>query len=234
MEIAPFEVQTREEVGKGPARRMRASGVIPGVAYGLGRETTHLAVPATALEDLLRHTEGSNIVLDLKVPGTRRQKDIAAIIKTIQRDPVTRAPLSIDFQWISLAESITVEVPVHVTGEAPGVKIDGGVVQVLHHVVAISCLPTDIPEHVTANIDGLGIGDAVYARDLLLPEGAALELDGDEAVVSIAAPISESDLEVRVDESALAELVDLEAEGAKPAAQKAAAAEEAEEAAAEE
>lgn len=230
MEIAMFEVQAREETGKGPARRLRASGVIPGVAYGLGRETTHLAVPTTELEDLLRHSEGSNIVLDLKVPGTRRSKDIAAIIKTIQRDPVTRAPLSIDFQWISLAETITVDVPIHVTGVAPGVEEDGGMVQVLHHAVAVSCLPMDIPDHVSATIEGLSIGDTVYARELTLPEGATLELDGDEAVISIAAPISEADLEVRVDEGALEELVDLEAEAPEEAekAEEAPAAEEAE------
>jgi len=212
MEIALFEVQAREELGKGPARRMRADGLVPGVAYGLGRETTHLAVPADELSDLLRHTEGGNVVLDLKVPGTRRRKDIAAIIKAIQRDPVTRAPLSIDFQWISLEELITVDVPVHVTGVAPGVEEDGGVVEVVHHTVPVSCLPTDIPDSVTVTIDGLKIGDTVYARDLQIPEGSELELDLEEAVVSIAAPISEEDLEVRVDEGLLEELVDLEAE----------------------
>jgi len=216
MDITTFEVQPRDRTGKEAAAKLRAAGRIPGVAYGLGRETIHLAVPVDALEDVLRHSEGANVVLNLQIPGETHGKDVAAIIKEIQRDPVTRAPLSVDFQWISLAERITVEVPVHVTGTAPGVKNEGGVVQVLHHNVAISCLPTDIPEHVVASIEGLGIGDTVCARDLLLPEGVALELDADEAVVHIAPPISEAELEARADEAALEELVDLEAEEAKP------------------
>ncbi|MCD6360982.1 MAG: 50S ribosomal protein L25, partial [Armatimonadetes bacterium] len=101
-------------------------------------------------------------------------------------------------------------------------------------------LPIEIPEHVEVSIEGLNIGDAVYARDLQIPEGAELMLDGDEPVVSIGAPISEEDLEVRVDEGLLDELVDLEAEEAPAEAAEEAeaaaeeAAEEAEEASDEE
>ncbi len=99
-----------------------------------------------------------------------------------------------------------------VIGEAPGVEDDCGVVQQQYHQVLVSCLPMDIPESVFANIDGMAIGDPLYARDLQVPEGAELMLDGDEAVLSIAAPISDEDLETRIDEGLLDELVDLEGE----------------------
>jgi len=212
MEIIKFQVEARDSTGKGPARRMRAQGIIPGVVYGLGQETVHLAVPETMLREILHGHAGGNVVMDLKVPGIRKKANTAAIIKEVQRDPVTRAALSIDFQWISLAESITVDVSIEVTGTAPGVEEDGGVVQVQHHQVPLSCLPTNIPDHVVAVIDGMQIGDALYARDLQAPEGATINLPEDEAILSIARPISQEELEVRVDEGLLEELVDLEAE----------------------
>ena len=211
MEITQFQVQARDEFGKGPARRLRMTGVVPGVAYGLGRETVHLAVTETELNEMLRASDG-NVVLDLDVPGVDKQDDVAAIVKDIQRDPITRAALNVDFQWISLAEKITVDVAVTVIGEAPGVVDDGGVVQQQYHQVLVSCLPMDIPESVLISIDGMAIGDALYARDLQVPEGAELMLDEDEAVLSIAAPISDEDLETRIDEGLLDELVDLEGE----------------------
>ena len=209
MEITQFQVQARDEFGKGPARRLRMTGVVPGVAYGLGRETVHLAMGEDELAEMLRSSDG-NVVLDLDVPGIDRQDDVAAIVKAIQRDPITRAALNVDFQWISLAEKITVDVAVTVIGEAPGVEDDGGVVQQQYHQVSVSCLPMEIPESVFANIDGMNIGDPLYARDLEIPEGAELMLDEDEAVLSIAAPISDEDLETRIDEGLLDELVDLE------------------------
>jgi len=227
MEIIKFDADARETTGKGPARRMRAQGMIPGVVYGLGQQTVHLAVPESMLKAVLHGHSGANVVMDLNVPGITRLANTAAIIKEIQRDPVTRAALSVDFQWISLAEKITVEVPIEVTGTAPGVQQDGGVVQVQHHQVPLSCLPTAIPDNVVTVTDGMQIGDALYVRDLQLPEGVTIMLDEDETILSVVPPISEADLEARVDEGLLEEMVELGAEEEKAAGK-------AEEAAAEE
>jgi len=133
-----------------------------------------------------------------------------AIIKEVQRDPVTRALLSVDLQWVSLRETIQVEVPIEVTGDAPGVQDDGGVVQQQLHTVTVSCLPTDIPEHIVATIDGMYIGDALFVSDLPEVEGVTYVPEADEVVLTIAPPISEEDLETRIDEEMLESLVDLE------------------------
>ncbi len=212
MEITQFTAEARAEFGKGPARRLRAKGVIPGVVYGLGREAVHLAVSVDELAIALRSADSGNVVLDLEVPGMDIDADVAAIVKDLQRDPVTRAFLCVDFQWISLAEKITVDVAVEVIGEAPGVVEDGGVVQVSQYTVPVSCLPMDIPENVLISIDGLAIGEGRYVRDLQVPEGAEIMIDEGEVVLSIAAPIREEDLETRIDEGLLDELVDLEGE----------------------
>jgi len=203
-------VEAREETGKGPARRLRAAGIIPGVVYGLGRDTLHLSVPHNALERAYVGSEAANILIDLEVPGEDRQEAVAAMIKEVQRDPVTRALLSVDFQWVSLSEELEVEVPIEVGGTAPGVDEDGGVVQQQLHTVTVTCLPTQIPESIVATIDGLHIGDALFVSDLPEVEGVTYVPEADEVVLSIARPISEEDLEARLDEDMLESLVDLE------------------------
>lgn len=210
MELIPLKAEIREQTGKGPARRLRTAGFIPGVVYGLGRDTIHLSVARRALERVHGGAEGANVLIDLEVPGEEKDSSIAAMIKEIQRDPVTRLPLSVDFQWVSLTEEIEVEVPIEVTGTAPGVKEDGGVVQQQLHTVAVKCLPTNIPEAIVANIDGMHIGDALFVSDLPAIEGVSYVPEPDEVVLTITPPISEEDLESRVDEEMLETLVDLE------------------------
>ncbi len=210
MELVPMTVEAREETGKGPARRLRAAGIIPGVVYGLGRDTLHLSVSHNVLERVYVGSRAANILIDLDVPGEDRQEAVAAMIKEVQRDPVTWALLSVDFQWVSLSEEIEVEVPIEVTGDAPGVDDDGGVVQQQLHAVTVTCLPTQIPESIAAIIDGMHIGDALFVSDLPEVEGVTYVPEADEVVLSIARPISEEDLEARIDEDMLESLVDLE------------------------
>ncbi len=210
MEIVQLKVDKREEVGRGPARRMRRRGIVPAVAYGMSRETVHVSLPAAELERVLQTAEGANVLIDLEIPDTPKQENMASIIKAVQRDPVTREPLSADFQWISLEEKITLAVPVEVTGTAPGVVEDGGALQQQMHTVEVSCLPTDIPERIVASIDGMQIGDSLHVSDLEAISGVEVLAEADDVLLSIGAPIREEDLEVRVDEGLLEQLVDLE------------------------
>ena len=209
MEMTPLKVDVRQETGKGPARRMRASGVIPAVVYGHGRETVLLSLAQDEFELIYTSAE-SNVLIDLEVPGEDNVDNLAAMIKEVQRDPVSRQPLSVDFQWISLEETIEVDIPIVVEGSAPGVDEDGGVVQQQFHTVAVSCLPTVIPESITADISGMTIGDALFVSDLPEVEGITYMAESDEAVLTIAPPISEDQLEAQIDEDLLESLVDLE------------------------
>lgn len=209
MELVPLTVDARSETGKGPARRMRAAGAIPGVVYGLGREAVHVAVPQRTFERIYVGSEEANVLIDLTVPGAERDASVAAIIKEVQRDPVTRALLSVDFQWVSLRRELQVDVPIEVTGRAPGVADEGGVVQQHLHTIAVTCLPTDIPERITASIEGMQIGDALHVSALPEIPGVSYVPEPDEVVLNIAPPISEAELETRVEEG-LEALVDLE------------------------
>ncbi len=209
MEIIPLTVELREETGKGPARRMRAGGAIPAVVYGRGRDTVHVAVDQQELEQVYSGAD-ANVLIDLEIPGEESEAKVAAIVKELQRDPVSRTPLAVDFQWISLEEAIEVEVPIEVSGHAPGVDEDGGVVQQQFHAVPVTCLPTEIPESIEADISGMEIGDALFVTDLPQIEGITYVLEEDEAVLTIAAPISEEELEARLEDDLLESLVDLE------------------------
>ncbi|MEA3403971.1 MAG: 50S ribosomal protein L25 [Armatimonadota bacterium] len=208
MELIELKADAREETGKGPARRMRGRGIIPGVVYGLRRDTLHVSVPRLQLERVYGSAE--NVLIDLDVPGEEKEEAVAAVVKEIQRDPVTQDPLSVDFQWISLEETIEVEVPIQITGHAPGVDEEGGVVQMQLHTIPVSCLPTDIPQSITTEIEGMEIGDALFVEDLPEVEGVTYIPEPDEVVLSIAPPITEEELEARIDEEMLESLVDLE------------------------
>jgi large subunit ribosomal protein L25 len=209
MELVQLTVQAREKTGSGPSGRMRAEGIVPGVVYGLQRETLHLSV---SRDDLDRVYSGGdqNVLIDLEVPGEEKESTVAAMVKEVQRDPVSRDPMSVDFQWISLEEQIEVEVPLEITGHAPGVDEDGGVVQQQYYAIPVTCLPTEIPEAIAADIDGMEIADALFVSDLPEIEGITYVPEPDEVVLTIAPPISEEDLEARIDEDMLGSLVDLE------------------------
>ncbi len=211
MELVQLKVEPRQETGKSAARRARASGSIPGVVYGLHRDTQHLSVSESDLHHLTSGA-GANLLIDLDLAGVERESSVAAMIKVVQRDPVTRAPLSVDFQWVSLTELIVVEVPLDILGEAPGVEDDGGVLDQSLHTVSVQCLPTAIPSSIPISIDGMHIGDGRSIGDLPEIEGITYMQETDQVVLSIVAPISEAQLETRTDEE-LESLVDLEVGG---------------------
>jgi large subunit ribosomal protein L25 len=209
MELVQLTVEARTETGKGPAGRMRQQGIVPGVVYGLKRDTLHLSVDRQDLDRIYSGAD-QNVLIDLEVPGEDKEETVAAMVKEVQRDPVSREPMSVDFQWVSLEEEIEVEVPLEIAGNAPGVDEEGGVVQQQYYAIPVTCLPTEIPENITADIDGMEIADALFVSDLPEIEGITYVPEPDEVVLTIAPPISEEDLEARIDEDMLGSLVDLE------------------------
>ena len=171
-------------------------GLVPGVAYGLNNDSVTICVPRDELEAALRTERRANVLLDLKVEGLKTSQDTAAIIKEVQRHPLTRQPLNVDFQWISLTEKITVQVPILVEGESPGVAEGGVVDQILREIEAV-CLPTTIPDHVMVDITGLNINDTLRVEDIRAPAEVELLAEPTAPVLSIAPPIKDEDLETR-------------------------------------
>jgi large subunit ribosomal protein L25 len=173
----------RETAGKGAARRVRASGQVPGILYGHGMEPVAVSVDARELYHIMHTDAGSNVLIDLSV-GSDNHLTLA---REIQRDHVRGQFLHVDFLAVRRDEKITVEVPVELTGESHGVK-EGGVVE--HHLweIRVQCLPGDVPERIDGEITKLGIGDSLRAGELELPPGVEMLTDPEETVVSVVPP----------------------------------------------
>ncbi len=184
-------VERREKTGKGVARSLRREGKIPGVLYSGGKAES-LALSPVDVKRILKH--GENALITLKVGGEKSKDSRVAILRDIDRDPVSGDILHADLFEISMNKPIRVPVPLHVTGTPVGVK-EGGVLQHNLREIEIECLPALIPEEIGVDASALGIGDNIHVRELVLAEGIRILEDLDQIVVSVAAPISDAKLE---------------------------------------
>jgi large subunit ribosomal protein L25 len=138
----------------------------------------------------LNSDAGLNVLFDLQLDG----KAILALTKDLQRDPVRGSVVHADFIQVDRKQEVEVEVPVHIVGEAVGVKEGGVLEQPLFHVT-VRCLVTDVPEFVEADVSGLDVGDSLRVADLKVPSDYPVLNDPDSPVATVAAPISEAELE---------------------------------------
>ncbi|HET7482552.1 MAG TPA: 50S ribosomal protein L25/general stress protein Ctc [Actinomycetota bacterium] len=216
-----LEVKVREGRGKGAARRARAAGLVPGVIYGRGMEPVAVEVDRRAFLTALNSDAGLNTLFDLRLAG----KEILALTKDLQRDPVRGAVLHADFIQVDRKQEVEVEVPVHVVGEAAGVKEGGVLEQPLFHVT-VRCPVTDVPEAIEADVTALNQGDSLRVSDLQVPGGYAVLNDPDSPVVTIAAPVSEAELEAMEAAAGIEAEAPEEAAEGEPGADERASAEE--------
>lgn len=180
----------RDRTGKGPARRSRSAGKVPGVLYGRGMESTPIEVDRRELVTAFHTDAGMNVLLDIEIDG----ETTLALTKELQRDPVRGSLLHADFVKVDRTHAVDVEVPIHLVGEAPGAK-EGGVLEQPLFTVQVRCLPTDVPDAVEADVSQLGVGDSLRVGDLA--EGRDFEIltDRDTVVAAVAAPVSAEELE---------------------------------------
>src|SRR4029077_18881623 len=131
---------------KNESRRIRATGMIPGIVYGGDRPVVPLAVEHGKIIDILRSETGENTLFTLKLGGPDSKRVV--MIRDYQRDPVKGKLIHVDFVRVDLNKAIEVMVPIHVVGVPVGVKVEGGLIDHVVREVSISCLPSDIPESV--------------------------------------------------------------------------------------
>lgn len=206
----PISATARTISGKGEARRIRAAGNIPAVAYGKTLAPTRLAVSPKDVLGVLKSERGQNSVLQMKLEGG----DFLAMIKEYSYHPVTRKLLHVDFVEVKLGEPVTVEVPLVVSGKAAGVAA-GGVLRQVYRTVPVSATPDAIPLSITHDITELALGESLSASELQLPAGVKVLLPADLTVVTIVAPEKDRGEEVSPAEAAKA---GTPAKGAAPAA----------------
>jgi large subunit ribosomal protein L25 len=186
--------EVRTEFGKGFARRARMAGQIPAVIYGHGAEPIHITLPAKATTLAVRT---ANALLSLDVNGEGH----LALVKDVQRDPVKQIIEHIDLLTVRKGEKVTVDVPVHVTGEVAA----GAVANLEATTVSLEAEATHLPTAVEVDIEGREAGAHVHASDLVLPKGATLLTEGDVLVVNISEAVAAAGSEEAEAEAAAAE-----------------------------
>lgn len=168
--------EARTEFGKGAARRIRRDNKVPAVIYGHGNDPVHVTLPAHDTLMAIKHG-GANAVLNIEVEG----KVQLALTKQIQADPIKGFLEHIDFVAVKKGEKVTVEIPVHLVGEAHKESF----VQLENNVVTIEAEATHIPEQIEVSIEGVEAGVQIFASQLELPKGSVLVSDGEQLIVNI-------------------------------------------------
>jgi large subunit ribosomal protein L25 len=183
MAVIPLSGTRRETLGKGGARKARAAGHIPGVLYGHGEEPVPVTVQAREFDLALRGHKGGNPIVNLAVSGG----EYTALIRAVQYDPLSHDILHLDFQHISLTETIEVKVAVHLKGLPVGVKDGGGILETILREIDVRCLPTAIPSSIEVDVSHLNIGDSVHVSEVTVPDVTILN-DGAETIATVVPP----------------------------------------------
>ncbi len=187
-----IDVMPRTEFGKNPSRRLRRSGLIPGIVYGSQKPPVPISVDPKQVERILRSDSGVNTIFMLHLVGKDQRRH--AMIKDFQADPVTSRIQHADFIRIQMDEAIQVNVPIRPIGEAPGVKMDQGILDTPLREIRIESLPGDIPDAIDVDISGLKIGDTLRVSDLKVPARVRILTEPTQTVVVVAPPAKEEEV----------------------------------------
>jgi large subunit ribosomal protein L25 len=188
---AVLDAVKRDTFGRNNAGRLRRAGQIPAVVYGGENGASEsVAVDPKQLMKILHSHAGANTLISLKLDGSG---DARVLVKAYQLDPVYHRLLHADFFRVDMHKVIRVTVPVQLTGEARGVKAEGGIVDFVHRELVVECLPADIPEHIAVDVSGLMLHDGIRVRDLDTGGTWKPVSDGDMLIVHVVAPKAEAE-----------------------------------------
>src|SRR5713226_3261464 len=172
--------EVRATRGKNEARRLRVRGFIPAVVYGAYKDSVSIGVSPKELVHILNSKTGHNTIFNLAIQGG---ENTPVMVVDSQRDPLKGNLLHADLKRIDLEKRIRVSVPVITSGEAAGIKLQGGLLEIISREVEIECLPDEIPEHFVVDVSSLMIGQSVRAGGVALT-GSMLLLSPAESVIA--------------------------------------------------
>jgi large subunit ribosomal protein L25 len=183
-----LQAERRAGTGKGAARTLRREGKIPAVIYGHNRAPEALAVDRAGFSKLLTGIVAASTILDVTIDG---QPPVKALIRELQRNPLRNTEvLHLDLYEVRADQKITLEVPVHLTGTADGVRNFGGVLDQVLHKLEIRVFPADIPASIDLDVTNLAIGKSLFVRDVKVDKVEILN-DGSLPLCSVVAPRTE-------------------------------------------
>jgi large subunit ribosomal protein L25 len=185
MATIKLKVKTRGDLGKQGAKRTRTSGRIPAVLYGEQLPNRVLSIDAHDLRVALSTPAGRNVIIQLGIDG--EEAPTRAVIREMDRDPVTREVLHVDLQRISENKPVIMHIPVVLVGESPAVKEGRGILDHTMRQLEVKCLPRDIPEHVEVDVSALEAKHAIHVGDLVVADVEILD-NPERPVVEVLQP----------------------------------------------
>ncbi len=180
MELDTLTVSGRTETGKGPNRRLRATGMVPAVIYGTGQEPVMVSLNFRELEKALKKPNAETNLFNLEGEG----KKVTAVIRELQRDPLTRRFLHVDLLRVAMDQEAEFEVPIHPVGTPIGVR-EGGMMETHLRSIVVRCLPTVLPEDLKVDISGIAVNTTFHVSDLQLPEGLTMVTEPEETLFAV-------------------------------------------------
>jgi large subunit ribosomal protein L25 len=188
-EIFNVEAEARDTFGKNSARRLRHSGRIPAVVYGGGGPSVSLTVDPKAIVRILHSEAGHNAIFTLQMPDKAPAR---VMLRDWQWEPLRGDLMHVDMVRIARDEKLRVRIPIRITGESQGVKIQGGVLEFILREVEVECLPDDIPEHITLDVTDLVIGRQLRVSDLPVTASVKVLAEPGRVVAHVVAPKAEA------------------------------------------
>jgi large subunit ribosomal protein L25 len=197
MDTQTLVAEARQGLGKGANRRLRRTGKLPGVVYGLGNNAA-ITVDPVQITKILMAEGGRNKVYVLKGGGLDGKN---ILVKDWQVDPVTRKLVHVDLQEIDVTKKVEVSVKITFTGKAAGVA-DGGVLNIIERTIDVKAVPTGIPSYIEIDVTALKIGESLHENDIRLPEGVELSGHRNSTIVTVVPPAKEEEATPVLTESA--------------------------------
>jgi large subunit ribosomal protein L25 len=174
--------EIRKNVGK-RVRAIRKTGIVPGIYYGHGQQNIPVSLPAPMLKPLYSTSEAH--VINLKLDDGSSH---LCVLRDVQLDPVTEKAVHFDLFGLNENETLTIEIPVKLTGGIPKGVREGGILQHILHKLKVSCLPKHIPDHIEINVEELTINHSVHVRDLTVPNVTIME-NSTSTIVAVVPPV---------------------------------------------
>jgi large subunit ribosomal protein L25 len=199
MDTVQLDGRARNKKGKGASRKLRSMGSLPAIFYGPEAEPVMLSIDYKEFIKSLKGRPAENVIFDLRIDSNGKGQSKQVMIKELQRDPVTRDCLHIDFCEISMGKEIEANILLQLINTPIGVT-NGGLLEHIRRELSVVCLPRDLVDAIDIDVSGLDIGDSLHVRDITLPPGLRSTEDEDLTIATVVAPTITAEEELEAEE----------------------------------
>jgi large subunit ribosomal protein L25 len=200
LELIELNAKTRETKGKGAARKLRDSKAIPAIVYGAKTDSMMLSLDTVEFVKIIRDHGNTGLFFNLKIESGIQK---SVMLKEVQMDAFSLEYLHVDLQEVDMDHTVSVTVPIETSGECPGVKNGGGMLQLIRRELEIVCKPADMPERIVLDVSALDIGDSIHVSEIDLGDAIQIPHEVNFTVLTVVPPTTDGSEETEEDEDLL-------------------------------